>query len=225
MAVVRRTAEETAALVAAHRALLQEMKANGKKQAAHLPASAAAPVAAAHDDDDARVHPGVSPVKKSRSSVRSTRSGRSGRSNWAAFCTSSKVNSRKVRDAIHKAPKNSLPCGVRWTQSQTVALAVAIVKNVHVSDVAPYATTGTVHWANIHRAIFAGEFPQLRTRVPPVWVKCLHDSRNLRKRAVRVDFLDDQYFPTDKARRVAAAATEAGVTAAQALARATSNGR
>jgi len=100
---------------------------------------------------------------------------------------------------------------VRWTDEQSVALAVAVVDNVH-RHIEGRAAKGSAFWNAIYRGIYTGEFPELKSRVPQSAPKRMSNSRHLRKRAVRIGLVDDELRPSVKARRVAAAAKATGVS-------------
>lgn len=209
-AIVVRTAQQTLDLIAAHRAMLRESReaaSVAKSEARAAPEAARATALAA----------GQAP---GRSGLRPRRAPQS--TGVAAATTSNPpVASRAPR--APRAPRNAgyMPYAVHWTNEQSVALAVAVVDNVHRRTEFGRngrASKGTVFWNAIYRAIYAGEFPELTSRVPQHAPECLSNARHLRKRAMRIGLLDDQFRPSVKAHRVAAAAKATGMSRAAAWA-------
>jgi hypothetical protein len=209
-AIVVRTEQQTRDLIAAHRAVLRESLAAALVEKREARASLAAAREAARAA-------GETP---SRSSVRPRRAPQS---TGVTVATASnppvapKLRAPKRRAPKSRAPSNAgyMPFAVHWTDEQSVALAVAVVDNVHSRTEFGRngrAAKGAVFWNAIYRAIYAGKFPALKSRVPQSAPKCMSNSRHLRKRAVRIGLVDDEFRPSVKARRVAAAAKATGVS-------------
>ena len=196
-AVVKRTAQETRDLIAAHRALLRESLAAAlvaKREARTALAAARAATRAA----------GQTPSRSG---------GRSSLAPPPAGFTATTASHPPRAPRAPRAPRGAgqMLRGMPWTDEQTVALAVAIVDYVHLER-NRHVAKGSVYWSAIYRDIYNGKMDELKSRVPLRPPKHMGNARHLRKRAVRIGFLDDEFRPTVKAHRVAAAAKATGMS-------------
>jgi hypothetical protein len=200
-AIVKRTERETRDLVAAHRAMLRE--------------SLSAALTAKSEAHASLVAARVAGETRNRSSARPRRAPQLTGVTVAMASNPPVAPKRRASSAprTRRVPGNAgyMPFAVPWTDEQSVALAVAVVNNVH-RRIDARASKGSVFWNAIYRAIYAGEFPELKSRVPQRAPKGMFNTRHLRKRAVRIGFVDDEFRPSVKARRVAAAANATGVS-------------